>query len=87
MKALIIEDEENIAEHLTRILSEVAPNIEILDIISTVKGAKRWFMQHAEPDLIFMDIQLADGISFEIFEHFQLLKKAISKSTLKKIFG
>lgn len=72
MKALIIEDENLIAKELKDQLQEIAPDIQILDILPSVKTAKRWFMEHAEPDIIFADIQLSDGVSFEIFKTYQL---------------
>ncbi|MFN8355333.1 MAG: LytTR family DNA-binding domain-containing protein [Spirosomataceae bacterium] len=72
MKALIIEDESLIAEQLKRMLDDVAPHIEVLDVLPSVKSARRWFMQNAEPDLMFMDIQLSDGISFDLFNYFDI---------------
>ncbi len=72
MKALIIEDEALIAEQLKRMLDDVAPQIEVLDVLPSVKSARRWFMQNAEPDLMFMDIQLSDGISFDLFNYFDI---------------
>src|SRR5690606_14587678 len=44
------------------------PDATILAILDSVKGAVLWFQNHQSPDLAFMDIQLADGISFQIFE-------------------
>lgn len=70
--ALIIEDESLIARQLQSKINSVANDIQILEIIPSLKTAKRWLLNNAEPDLIFMDIQLSDGISFELFEHFQL---------------
>jgi DNA-binding LytR/AlgR family response regulator len=72
IKALIIEDESLIARQLQSKIASVADDIQILEILPSLKTAKRWLMNNAEPDLMFMDIQLSDGISFEIFEHFQL---------------
>jgi len=72
MKALIIEDEALIARELKEAVEEVAGDVEIAAILPSIKTARKWFMQNAEPDLIFMDIQLNDGVSFEIFEQFQL---------------
>jgi DNA-binding LytR/AlgR family response regulator len=72
INALIIEDESLIARQLQSKINSVANDIQILDIIPSLKTAKRWLLNNAEPDLIFMDIQLSDGISFELFEHFQL---------------
>ncbi len=72
MTALIIEDEEIIARVLKNKIESVDDGIDILEILPSLKTAKKWFMQHAEPDMIFMDIQLSDGVSFEIFDLFDL---------------
>lgn len=72
MKALIVEDEQLIAKALQSKVKSIAPDVEIIEILPSLKTAKRWFMNNAEPDLIFMDIQLSDGISFEIFETYKL---------------
>ncbi len=72
MNALIIEDEKLVALELTASLAEVDPDIHIIGTVGSVKTALRWFAENAEPDLIFADIQLADGISFTIFEKFTL---------------
>jgi DNA-binding LytR/AlgR family response regulator len=72
MKALIIEDEDLVAAELKAKIRSVADDIDIIDILPSIKTAKRWFMQNAEPDLIFMDIQLNDGVSFEIFETYKI---------------
>lgn len=68
MKVLIIEDEKPAADKLKRMLIDKVEGIIILDILETVEGSINWFMNNPAPDLIFMDIQLNDGISFEIFE-------------------
>lgn len=70
MKALIIEDETLIARELRELISRTAPDIEVVETLPSLKTARRWFMAHPEPDLIFMDIQLADGMSFELFGEF-----------------
>ena len=72
MKALIIEDESLIAKALEDKIRTVATDIDIVDVLPSLKTAKRWFMQNPEPDLIFMDIQLSDGVSFELFEVYKL---------------
>ena len=72
MKAVIIEDETLIAKELQYKISSVADDVQILEVLPSLKTARKWFMQHAEPDLLFMDIQLSDGVSFEIFERYQL---------------
>lgn len=72
MKAVIIEDESLIAKELQQKINSVAGDVRIEEILPSLKTAKRWFMQNAEPDLLFMDIQLSDGVSFELFDHFKL---------------
>jgi two-component system, LytTR family, response regulator len=68
MKAIIIEDEELAAEGLSISLKKVEADIEILAILDSVKTAVHWLKNNPAPDLAFLDIQLADGLSFEIFE-------------------
>ncbi len=68
MKILIIEDEAPAFRRLQQLVLEVIPEAEIVDVIDTVQDSVTWFKTQATPELIFMDIQLADGLSFEIFE-------------------
>lgn len=72
MKILIIEDEALAAKRLKNLLLDNDPAFTILDVIDSVEDAVFWFKDHAPPDLIFMDIMLADGQSFEIFEHVEI---------------
>ena len=67
-KVLLIEDEKPAAEWLSQLILKFDPRISILAVIDSVSGAVEWFKQNPSPDLVFMDIQLADGLSFEIFE-------------------
>lgn len=68
MKVLIIEDEKFAQEELKRFLARVDDyKIEVLDALESVEDAVEWFDSNDEPDLVFMDIQLSDGLSFEIF--------------------
>ncbi len=68
MKAIIVEDEIAASENLTFLLHSIDPTIEILKVLDSVKSAIDYFSTLNEAELIFMDIHLADGISFEIFE-------------------
>lgn len=68
MNCLIIEDEKAAAERISGLIKKYDQSIEILGIIQSVKNAVKWLNINQVPDLIFMDIQLADGLSFEIFE-------------------
>ena len=67
MKVLIIEDEKPAAHKLLRLLREINPDIEVMDVLKSVEESINWFLHNPKPDLIFMDIQLEDGICFEIF--------------------
>lgn len=67
MKIVIIEDELLTAENLTESLLKVKPGIEIIAVLNSVKNSVSWFESNEQPDLIFSDIQLGDGLSFEIF--------------------
>jgi DNA-binding LytR/AlgR family response regulator len=71
-KAIIIEDEKPAAEHLQRLINQVDIEIDILKIIPSVDEALAWFKNNPLPDLIFLDIQLSDGLSFEIFDHIDI---------------
>jgi DNA-binding LytR/AlgR family response regulator len=66
MKTIIIEDEKPSARRLNRMLSDL--NVEVEVMLHSVEGAIAWFETNRHPELIFLDIQLSDGLSFEIFE-------------------
>lgn len=66
MKTVIIEDEKLAAERLEEFIQEVDPTIEILAKLTSVESSIEW-LKHNKPDLIFLDIQLEDGLSFSIF--------------------
>ena len=68
MKTLIIEDEVLAAQALQKLLGEVSPEAEVLGVLETVEESIEWFENNEMPDLLFMDIHLADGSSFSIFE-------------------
>ena len=72
MTALIIEDEKLVAQELVASITEVDSQINIVGMVGSIKTALTWFADHAEPDVIFADIQLADGVSFTIFDKFQI---------------
>ncbi|PZU86951.1 MAG: DNA-binding response regulator [Chryseobacterium sp.] len=72
MKILIIEDEIKTARELKEMIISLVEDVEIPDFISSVKAAVSWFEKNNEPDLIFSDIQLADGLCFEIFKHISI---------------
>lgn len=68
MNVLIVEDEARAADKLKRMLRELLPDAFIHGAVESVKDAVDWFENNPKPDLIFLDIHLADGHSFEIFE-------------------
>ncbi len=68
MKVLIIEDEILASRHLKQLLSE-AGNMDVVDTLESIAETIEWFGRNAQPDIVFMDIHLADGIAFEIFNH------------------
>lgn len=68
MKALIIEDEILAARHLQHVLDEVG-GINVITVLESISESIEWFKINLQPELIFMDIHLADGSAFEIFKH------------------
>ncbi len=66
LRTLIIEDEKPAARRLARLLE--SRGVEVSHMLHSVKESIAWFADHAPPDLIFLDIQLSDGLSFEIFD-------------------
>jgi DNA-binding LytR/AlgR family response regulator len=72
MKILIIEDETQAAQRLEKLVREIYPSADIVGKFDTVKKSVQWFKTNPAPDLALMDIQLADGISFQIFEQVEV---------------
>ena len=68
MKILIVEDEPLAAKDLASLLKRVEPNAELVATLTSVEASRKWFESNPLPDLILSDIQLSDGISFEIYE-------------------
>jgi len=68
MKVLIVEDEPLAADRLEELILEYEPHIEIMAKLDSVSSVVKWISQNPLPDLAFFDIQLADGLSFRIFE-------------------
>lgn len=67
IRVIIIEDEKPAARRLQRMLAKI--DIHTQTMLHSVAEAVEWFKTNEHPDLIFLDIQLSDGLSFEIFEH------------------
>jgi DNA-binding LytR/AlgR family response regulator len=72
MNILVIEDETLAAKKLINLLNELESNISIVQHLSSIEESKKWFSANESPDLIFSDIQLGDGLSFEIFQELNL---------------
>jgi len=68
MKVLIVEDEDLAVRKLQKTLAGVDETIEVVGVAESIKSTVDWLQQHPSPDLILMDIELADGQSFEIFK-------------------
>ncbi len=78
MKVVIIEDEKPAARRLSRMLNEL--NINPIAQLHSVEESINWFLENKQPDLLFLDIQLSDGLSFEIFDEIEV-KSAIIFTT------
>jgi len=78
MNVLIIEDEKPAARRLNRMLATL--DIEVQQMLHSVEESLNWLQNNAHPNLIFLDIQLSDGLSFEIFEEIDV-KSAIIFTT------
>jgi two-component system, LytTR family, response regulator len=68
MKVVIIEDEALVAKDLQKMLGSIDPSMEVLAVLNSLASSRKWFNSNPEPDLIFADIQLSDGVSFELFQ-------------------
>ena len=77
MRVVTIEDEINAYEYLISLLKKIDSDIEVISHHDSVKSAVNYFQSNQDYDLVFMDIQIADGLSFEIFNHVELSKPVI----------
>ncbi|TBV25538.1 DNA-binding response regulator [Meridianimaribacter sp. CL38] len=75
MRIIIIEDEKPSARRLHRMIERLDLTVETM--LHSVEEALDWFQNNQHPDLIFLDIQLSDGLSFEIFEHIDIKSAVI----------
>ena len=73
MKAIIVEDEDIAAKSLQLLITETDAEIEVLATLQSIEESVEWFRSRPMPDLVFMDIHLADGSSFSIFEEINIL--------------
>ncbi|MBL0745880.1 LytR/AlgR family response regulator transcription factor [Chryseolinea lacunae] len=72
INAVIIEDEPKAANELKDILEQIRKDIVIVKTMGSIEEASEWFQQNDPPDIIFSDIQLSDGLSFEIYKNIDL---------------
>lgn len=72
MDVLIIEDEIPASKRLIKLLKEARSSFNIVEVLDSIEGSVQWLQTNPAPALIFMDIQLADGLSFEIFSSIKI---------------
>jgi len=72
MEVVIVEDEIIAAHTLSRLIGEVQSDMQIITVLQTVEESIEWFQSNPMPGLVFMDIHLADGSSFEIFRKVEI---------------
>jgi len=72
MNVLIIEDESATARRLQKLLNEIDPGIKVLAIHESIVSTVNWLRMHGDPDLMFMDVNLSDGLSFGVFEEIEV---------------
>ncbi|MGZ8556947.1 MAG: LytR/AlgR family response regulator transcription factor [Chitinophagaceae bacterium] len=77
MKVLIIEDEELAVKKLRKTLESVDSSAEVVGVADSIRSSVNWLEQNPTPDLILMDIELADGQSFEIFDKVEVKSTVI----------
>ncbi|SDI64529.1 LytR/AlgR family response regulator transcription factor [Chryseobacterium jejuense] len=76
-KILIVEDERPNADRLKRLLQKLRPHIEILSVEDSITSTVNWLENNVVPDIIMMDVRLADGLSFEIFNKHEIKSAVI----------
>ena len=77
MQLLIIEDEGLAVEKLSNTIKEIDAELSIVGVTDSIEASVRWLRQHPSPDVILMDIELADGQSFEIFNQVEVKSPVI----------
>ncbi|MEL6275520.1 MAG: LytTR family DNA-binding domain-containing protein [Bacteroidota bacterium] len=77
MDILILEDEVNAYQILKKRVERLLPTANIFEQVKSVVTGIQWFKEHPEPDLIFLDVELADGQCFEIFKHIKIQRPVI----------
>lgn len=82
MKVVIVEDNKTLLIELKIMLREIDASIEVVQTLTSVKDAVKWFTENKSADLIFMDIKLSDGMCFEIFNEVELQTPIIFTTSL-----
>jgi two-component system LytT family response regulator len=77
MKVIIIEDEKPAAEKLLKAIQKADSSLEVSALLNSVKESVEWLQQNPMPELLFMDIELSDGLSFKIFEMINITSPVI----------
>ena len=72
MRALVIEDELLAREHMIKLLQDNFPEVEVVGAVGSIKDAVAWITEQPAPDVIFMDVELSDGTSFDIFTQVEI---------------
>ncbi len=72
MQVLIVEDEDLAVKKLRKAILAADPDLEIAGVAGSIQATVDWLREHAAPDLIFMDVELADGQSFEVFNRIEV---------------
>lgn len=72
MRSVIIEDERAAARNIVAILEQTAPEVQVVAMLDSVVESVEWFQNNLMPDVVFMDVHLADGSAFDIFERVEL---------------
>ncbi len=77
MRVLVVEDEAPAAKRLVQLIAQIQPSAVIVEVCDSIESTVNWLQGNQAPDLIFMDIQLADGNSFLIFEQTEIKSPVI----------
>jgi DNA-binding LytR/AlgR family response regulator len=77
MKLFLVEDEAPARERLIETIARVEPGAQVVGVAASVREARAWMSAHPPPDLMLLDVQLADGLSFELFTHDEVCCPAI----------
>lgn len=72
IRVIIVEDEIGAANNLQLLLTDVAPEVQLTKVLTSIEQTVDWLLKNPHPDLAFFDIQLEDGLSFEIFNRVQI---------------